>query len=73
MWTKGLVCGFISKQEAQEELKTYGAGTFLIRFSERQAGALAVAYKQSNSKCRHYLLKNEDISGQGRSLSIFIR
>eukprot|EP01129_Flabellula_baltica_P009600 TRINITY_DN3946_c0_g1_i1.p1 TRINITY_DN3946_c0_g1~~TRINITY_DN3946_c0_g1_i1.p1 ORF type:complete len:652 (-),score=115.19 TRINITY_DN3946_c0_g1_i1:61-2016(-) len=73
MWNQGLVCGMISKQEAQDRLQNYGAGTFLIRFSERQSGALAVAYKQSNSKCRHYLLKNEDINGQGHSLPIFIR
>jgi len=73
MWNQGLVWGIIDKHEAEKQLKNFGVGTFLLRFSERQPGALAIAYKQSKSQCRHYLVKNTDITGQGRSLPNFIR
>jgi len=48
-------------------------GTFLVRFSERQSGTIAIAYKQSNSAVRHYLVQSSDITGEGRSLPTFIR
>jgi len=73
MWNQGLVWGIIDKPEAEKQLKNFGAGTFLLRFSERQPGALAIAYKQSKQQCRHYLVKNTDTTGQGRSLPNFIR
>jgi len=73
MWTQGLVWGIIDKHEAEKELDNCGAGTFIIRFSERTSGSLALAYKQSNSQCRHYLLKDSDINGQGKSLPNYIR
>ncbi|ELT93908.1 hypothetical protein CAPTEDRAFT_215693 [Capitella teleta] len=33
-WQDGLVCGFISKQDAKERLQNEPVGSFLIRFSE---------------------------------------
>jgi len=73
IWTQGYVWGTIEKEEADKVLNDYGAGTFLIRFSERNSGTIAIAYKQTKTKCRHYLIKNSDTSGQGKSLPNFIR
>jgi hypothetical protein len=44
LWLKGLIYGFIAKEEAEELLKYEEPGTFLIRFSDRIAGQFAVAY-----------------------------
>jgi len=73
LWNQGLIWGIIDKKEAEKQLKEYGAGTFLIRFSEGQAGSLAIAYKQRRDYCRHYLIKNSDTNGQGKSLINFIK
>jgi len=73
MWGNGLFWGLISKQDSEQILQNYGAGTFLLRFSERMVGAMTVAYKQSANTVRHYLLKDKDTAGQGRSLPQFIR
>jgi hypothetical protein len=74
MWTAGLFWGFISKAESEQYLERYGAGTFILRFSERMNnGSMAVAYKQSQNTVRHYLIKSKDTSGQGHSLPQFIR
>jgi len=73
MWNQGLAFGIIDKSEAEKQLRDFGAGTFLLRFSERQTGSLAIAYKQSRAVCRHYIIKNTDTTGQGKSLPNFIR
>jgi len=74
MWIKGLIWGLISKERTEDLLKPYSAGTFLLRFSVREeVGGLAVAYKQSSTTVRHYLLKARDTMDQGRSLPQFIR
>jgi len=73
MWVHGLVWGIIDKREAEKELEKFAAGSFIIRFSERTPGSLALAYKQRNSLCRHYLLKDSEITGQGKSLPNYIR
>eukprot|EP01125_Pyxidicula_operculata_P007166 TRINITY_DN2438_c0_g1_i2.p1 TRINITY_DN2438_c0_g1~~TRINITY_DN2438_c0_g1_i2.p1 ORF type:complete len:671 (+),score=145.76 TRINITY_DN2438_c0_g1_i2:97-2109(+) len=72
LWTSGLFWGFLSKQEAEQALGNFGAGAFVLRFSERMSGHMAVAYKQSQDIARHYLIKAKD-AGQGRSLPQFIR
>ena len=43
-WAEGLVAGFLSKERARERLLASAPGTFLIRFSESELGALTVAY-----------------------------
>jgi len=71
LWNQGLVWGIIDKKEAERQLKDYGAGTFLIRFSERP-GSLAIAYKQNRTNCRNYLIKKSDTIGKGKSLINFL-
>jgi len=69
MWTKGLFWGFISKDQSEDILQKTEAGVFLLRFSERQGGAVAVASKQSSNTVIHYLIKSND----ARSLPQFLR
>jgi len=73
MWTGGLFWGFISKAESEQVLEPYDIGTFILRFSVMNNGSMAVAYKQSKTAVRHYLIKSKDTSGQGHSLPQFIR
>jgi len=73
LWSTGLIYGFIGKEQAEDLLASSEIGTFLLRWSERSAGSLAVAYKQSNCGVRHYLIQGKDTIGQGRSLPQFVR
>jgi hypothetical protein len=73
MWTLGLFWGIISKADAEKVLDPFGAGTFLLRFSERSVGSMAVAYKQSQNRVCHYMIKGTDTNNQGRSLPQFLR
>jgi len=44
LWSQGLIFHFLPKETCEVILSKYEPGTFLIRFSESQAGLLAVAY-----------------------------
>ncbi|XP_023035558.1 signal transducer and transcription activator isoform X2 [Drosophila willistoni] len=46
MWKAGRITGFISKAKAQDDLMraTTGIGTFLVRFSDSELGAVSIAY-----------------------------
>jgi len=73
MWCLGLLWGVISKSDAEQLLAPFGAGTFLLRFSERSVGSMAVAYKQSHNRVCHYMIKPTDTNATGRSLPDFLR
>mmetsp|Transcript_30647 Transcript_30647/g.85838 ORF Transcript_30647/g.85838 Transcript_30647/m.85838 type:complete len:610 (+) Transcript_30647:1-1830(+) len=65
LWNKGLISGFVSKPEANELLQGQQAGAFLIRFSERAAGKLAIAYNRLSEETgkietSHYLIAPHD-------------
>eukprot|EP00008_Paramoeba_atlantica_P003665 CAMPEP_0201486210 /NCGR_PEP_ID=MMETSP0151_2-20130828/10275_1 /ASSEMBLY_ACC=CAM_ASM_000257 /TAXON_ID=200890 /ORGANISM="Paramoeba atlantica, Strain 621/1 / CCAP 1560/9" /LENGTH=808 /DNA_ID=CAMNT_0047870723 /DNA_START=109 /DNA_END=2535 /DNA_ORIENTATION=- len=65
LWLKGLIFGFISKPDAEEVLKNQPHGTFIIRFSERVAGKMAIAYNRLNESTKeietsHYLIAPHD-------------
>ncbi|XP_055306024.1 signal transducer and transcription activator-like, partial [Sitodiplosis mosellana] len=47
-WNKGLICGFISKDQAQKMLLKCAPGTFLLRFSDSQLGGISVAWVEKN-------------------------
>ncbi|XP_065184275.1 signal transducer and activator of transcription 5A-like isoform X2 [Sycon ciliatum] len=50
MWSKGLIEGFLSREQAEEKLRTQqGQDTFLIRFSESTEGGLTVAFSEFDS------------------------
>jgi len=44
MWVRGLICGFISRVEAEAILENASRGAFIIRFSEQCPGQFAIAY-----------------------------
>eukprot|EP01095_Lingulamoeba_sp_RSL-Kostka_P005020 TRINITY_DN1634_c0_g2_i1.p1 TRINITY_DN1634_c0_g2~~TRINITY_DN1634_c0_g2_i1.p1 ORF type:complete len:728 (+),score=240.98 TRINITY_DN1634_c0_g2_i1:560-2743(+) len=65
LWLKGLIYGFITKDEAQKILRKENNGTFLIRFSERRPGKIAIAYNKVNKNTNrkevtHYLVHPQD-------------
>jgi len=86
LWTRGDICGFVSRAEAHQVLENANPGTFLIRFSEQCAGAFAIAYvpiagfdffaqdpnENTNSRVRHYLMQPDDVSGAKKTLADFL-
>jgi len=48
MWIDGALLGFVSRQEAEEFLKSSDVGTFLIRFSDSELGGVTVAWSSLN-------------------------
>jgi hypothetical protein len=82
MWIKGLIYGFLSREDADRLLQTPTAepGSFLIRFSDRCAGQFVVVYvsrtKKENGEVgrevKHYLVKPDDIEKKS-TLPDFLR
>lgn len=82
MWIKGLIYGFLSREDADRLLQTPTAepGSFLIRFSDRCAGQFVVVYvsrtKKENGETgrevKHYLVKPDDIEKKS-TLPDFLR
>eukprot|EP01121_Diplochlamys_sp_Union-15-3_P015691 TRINITY_DN5234_c0_g1_i1.p1 TRINITY_DN5234_c0_g1~~TRINITY_DN5234_c0_g1_i1.p1 ORF type:complete len:469 (+),score=64.69 TRINITY_DN5234_c0_g1_i1:127-1407(+) len=75
MWISGLLWGLISKNTAETILMQQPPGTFLIRFSERHKGGIAVAYRWSDSgdkPVRHYLVRPSD-TADGRTFPEFLK
>jgi hypothetical protein len=68
------IYGLISKPDCNRLLENEPVGTFLIRFSDSNAGALAIAYTtgEAKDKVRHYMVKPEDISAN-KTLPDFIK
>jgi len=64
LWQNGLIYGFMNRNDVENSLKTYGAGTFIIRFSENYSGRFAIAYValQGDGTIRHYLVSSKDTS-----------
>ncbi|PRP87817.1 hypothetical protein PROFUN_04291 [Planoprotostelium fungivorum] len=71
LWTRGYICGFLTREEVESVLKNEQIGTFLIRVSER-SDQFAVSY-QSAESVKHYLVKNDDTHGAKRTLPDFLR
>jgi len=84
MWIKGLIYGFLSREDSDRLLLTQGAlpGSFLIRFSDRCVGQLVVVYVTTpnakkddgsdNREVKHYLINPEDIEKKS-TLPDFLR
>ncbi|XP_023031301.1 signal transducer and transcription activator-like [Drosophila willistoni] len=47
LWERGLITGFVSKENSQKMLQEQPIGTLLIRFSESQKGSLHFVYKNT--------------------------
>jgi len=84
MWVKGLIYGFLSREDSDRLLLTQGAlpGSFLIRFSDRCPGQFVVVYVTSSlskkpdggdeREVKHYLISPEDIEKKS-TLPDFLR
>jgi len=75
LWTKGIICGFINRNEAAEILQKAPTGTFIIRFSERCPG-FVITYtsneiEQEEREIRHYLIQDGDV-GTKKTLPDFL-
>lgn len=73
LWVKGLVYGMLSRDGVWRFLQNQPIGTFVIRFSESNAGSIAIGYKAFDGSIKNYLMKQEDISGNAKSIPDFIR
>lgn len=77
LFLKGHLFGFISKSDMEKNLLGRPPGSFMIRFSERNAGSFSIAYvtqdpmNPTQNMVRHYLVSHEDIT-QRKSLADFI-
>jgi len=72
MWKKGLLHGFISKEEAETILSIEGDKTFLLRFSNNHPGKICISYKNQDDKIRHYLIKDSDTAGNVKTIVHFL-
>jgi len=77
LWTRGYICGFLTKNEVEAVLQNEKVGTFLIRFSERVAGAFVISYQaldESGSKptVKHYLMQSDDTYAARKTLPDFL-
>lgn len=72
MWCQGLLYGFINRENSNNFLAMQRAGSFIIRFSESNFGALAISFKEDDINIRNILVKQEDIVGSIKSLADFI-
>jgi hypothetical protein len=59
MWTKGVIYGFLSKSAAEELLQPHPDGSAVLRFSDKNPGQFALAYKKG-SRMHHYLMSEDD-------------
>jgi len=51
-----IIYGILSRKRTEDLLRGMTSGTFLLRFSENNAGALALAYVEENKTIRHTLV-----------------
>lgn len=68
LWLNDYVIGFVSKIESETILSTFCSGTFLLRFSESETGAVTMAYKTDRG-VKHIRPKTkEDLSGKEKDV-----
>ena len=72
-----LVYGFIAKSDVEFLLKGQHVGTFIIRFSERKAGKVAIAFNKfdletGRIECKHFLFDTQEATN-AKTLPDFLR
>lgn len=72
LWIKGLLYGLLSREGVWRFLHDQPVGTFILRFSESNAGSIAIGYKAFDGTIKNYLMKHEDTSGNFKSVPDFI-
>ncbi len=74
LFLSGLVIGFISKSWCENVLNSQEEGSFLIRFSDRNPGRIAIAYVgPGGGHIKHYLVKASDTAGNKKTLVDFLK
>jgi hypothetical protein len=74
MWIFGLLYGFIHRDSVLSTVLPRAPGTCLLRFSESNAGSIAIGYKvidDGGKVVKNYLVKPDDVNPT-RSLPDFI-
>lgn len=74
LWSSGIIMGFVNRAKCEQVMSAQEKGTFMIRFSETQAGLFSITYAtgHEDKKVLHYLVTMDDI-GHNRSLPEFLR
>jgi len=74
MWQNGLLYGFMGREDVDAALLNQDPGTFIMRFSERHAGQLAIAYTGTErpTRIKHYLVQPNDTAAARRTLPDFL-
>lgn len=73
LWSKGLFYGMLSREGVWRFLNDQPIGTFILRFSESNAGSIAIGYKAYDGSIKNYLMKHEDTTGNSKTIPDFIR
>lgn len=72
LWRHGLLYGFWSREDVEAQIRGQEPGTFLVRFSERNAGLFGVAYVAADGATKHYLITEADTLGARKTLPEFL-
>jgi len=71
LFEAGYLATFVTREEANEQLKGETLGTFLIRLSERIDGEFVISYNHP-SGVRHYLIQPDDTADKKKTLIDFL-
>jgi len=72
LWQLGYIYGFIDRDQLKVSLKDFELGSFIIRFSEKFPGKLAITYNSlMGDGMKHYLVTQQDMNTK-RTLADFI-
>jgi len=71
LFENGYLATFVTRKEAEEQLKNEPLGTFLIRLSERLDGELVISYVHGKG-IRHYLIQADDTADKKKTLIDFL-
>jgi len=72
MWNLGFIYGFIDKDNVKSLLSNSLSGQFLLRFSDRFSGSLAVNTLKQGGDISNYLIKSEETT-QKKTHADFLR
>lgn len=71
LFEAGYLATFVTREEANEQLKDETIGTFLIRLSERIDGELIISYTHATG-VRHYLIQPDDTADKKKTIIDFL-
>ena len=76
LWQSGFIQLAMSRNAVNNALMDKPPGVFMMRFSERNAGAIAISYKTSDPEpenaVRHYLMRAGDTAASKKTLPDFL-